>query len=89
LGKVHLSKLRVLTSEFIQVLALEYLHGLGIVHRDLKPDNLLIARDGHIKVYLSPQSRKRIVELLMLVVLCFTYILQPICACMVFYLKIK
>lgn len=36
--------------EFQQVLALEYLHGLGIVHRDLKPDNLLIAHDGHIKV---------------------------------------
>lgn len=34
-----------------QVLALEYLHSLGIVHRDLKPDNILIAHDGHIKVW--------------------------------------
>lgn len=35
----------------LQVLALEYLHSLGIVHRDLKPDNILIAHDGHIKVW--------------------------------------
>lgn len=34
-----------------QVLALEYLHSHGIVHRDLKPDNILIAHDGHIKVW--------------------------------------
>lgn len=32
------------------VLALEYLHTLEIVHRDVKPDNILIARDGHIKL---------------------------------------
>ncbi|XP_026663288.2 probable serine/threonine protein kinase IRE [Phoenix dactylifera] len=32
------------------VLALEYLHSMNIIHRDLKPDNLLIARDGHIKL---------------------------------------
>ncbi|EGG22420.1 protein serine/threonine kinase [Cavenderia fasciculata] len=32
------------------VLALEYLHSLGIIHRDLKPDNLLIDKNGHIKL---------------------------------------
>jgi serine/threonine protein kinase len=32
------------------VVALEYLHAHGIVHRDLKPDNLLVGRDGHIKL---------------------------------------
>ncbi|AQK63485.1 putative serine/threonine protein kinase IREH1 [Zea mays] len=37
------------------VLALEYLHSMHIVHRDLKPDNLLIAHDGHIKVWRHAQ----------------------------------
>jgi serine/threonine-protein kinase len=35
----------------LQVLsALEHAHGHGIVHRDVKPENILIARDGTVKV---------------------------------------
>lgn len=32
------------------VLAVEYIHDFGIIHRDLKPDNLVLSKDGHVKL---------------------------------------
>jgi serine/threonine kinase 38 len=32
------------------VLAIESVHKMSCIHRDIKPDNILIGKDGHIKL---------------------------------------
>lgn len=32
------------------IMAVDSVHNLNYIHRDLKPDNLIIGRDGHIKL---------------------------------------
>lgn len=32
------------------VLAIDSVHKMNYIHRDLKPDNILLAKDGHIKL---------------------------------------
>eukprot|EP01016_Furgasonia_blochmanni_P055827 TRINITY_DN9404_c0_g1_i7.p1 TRINITY_DN9404_c0_g1~~TRINITY_DN9404_c0_g1_i7.p1 ORF type:complete len:557 (-),score=52.58 TRINITY_DN9404_c0_g1_i7:651-2321(-) len=46
--KLEKDQIRFYAAEITNIL--EYLHSKGIAHRDLKPGNLMLNRDGHLKV---------------------------------------
>lgn len=51
LAKIDYLEAPALVSVFVQVaLALEYLHERDLVHADVKPNNILVRRDGRVKV---------------------------------------
>ena len=44
----HTMQVRVIGVQLVS--ALEYLHGNRIIHRDMKPQNILIGKDGRVKL---------------------------------------
>ena len=50
LAGTHLEPQEVLDIAIQVASALEEAHGAGIVHRDIKPDNIMIRRNGYVKV---------------------------------------
>ena len=47
-GRLNPSATLFYSAEIVS--CLEYLHDLNIVYRDLKPENLLLDREGHLKI---------------------------------------
>ncbi|XP_075690435.1 protein kinase C theta type-like [Rhinoderma darwinii] len=47
-GCLDIGNVRFYTAEI--VCGLQFLHGHNIVHRDIKPDNIMLDKDGHIRI---------------------------------------
>ena len=50
LGETRLEPREILDIAVQVAAALEEAHGAGIVHRDIKPDNIMVRRNGYVKV---------------------------------------
>ncbi len=50
IGSMDLPKERLLQAAGELCDVLEFLHGKNIIHRDVKPSNILMAKDGHIRL---------------------------------------
>ncbi len=47
-GPIHPSQVRQYTYQLIKGIA--YMHSLNIIHRDVKPENVLISKQGSVKI---------------------------------------
>lgn len=50
LGNAELSEKQLLSAVKELCSVLEFLHGKDIIHRDVKPSNIILAKDGHIRL---------------------------------------
>lgn len=50
LGSTELSEKQFLSVVKDLCSVLEFLHGKGMIHRDVKPSNMILAKDGHIRL---------------------------------------
>lgn len=48
LGRFNENQAKFYASQII--LALEYLHHMGVIHRDLKLENILVDKNGYLKL---------------------------------------
>mmetsp|Transcript_25028 Transcript_25028/g.82012 ORF Transcript_25028/g.82012 Transcript_25028/m.82012 type:complete len:540 (-) Transcript_25028:125-1744(-) len=59
-GRFDEPRVRIYSAEL--VLALGHLHSLGIVYRDLKPENVLLDKDGHIRITDFGLAKKNVTD---------------------------
>ncbi|XP_041433864.1 protein kinase C delta type-like [Xenopus laevis] len=59
-GKLNMETIIFYAAEL--VVGIQFLHSKGIVHRDLKASNILITKDGHMKIVDFGQAEENVFE---------------------------